>query len=88
MEKTEYKSNVKSLVKVRRHKRIHSTSVEGMKILLFVRTSTAAREIDVSPSTIQRMCIEGKISYKKLGNLIMIDREVWEEWKARNIQSV
>jgi excisionase family DNA binding protein len=56
-----------------------------MKISEFVTTKTAAKELDLAVRTIQNMIKEGKIPAKKFGQLYLIDRRQWEEWKARNI---
>lgn len=52
----------------------------------YISTRTAAKELDISLRQMQKMIKEGKIPAKKFSQkLYLIDRKVWEEWKARNI---
>lgn len=56
-----------------------------MRVREFVTTKTAAKEVDKSPRTIRQYCKSGIIKAKKWGRDYMIERQEWEEWKARKI---
>lgn len=53
----------------------------------FISTKTAAKEMDLSVRTIQKLITEGKIPALKMAgsHIYLISRKTWEEWKARNV---
>lgn len=56
-----------------------------MKVKEYITTFTAAKELDLAPRTMQKYCKLGIIKAKRFGKMYMIERETFEEWKARNI---
>lgn len=56
-----------------------------MKPREYITTKTAAKEVDKAPRTIRQYCQLGTIKAKKWGRDYMIERNEWEEFKARKI---
>jgi hypothetical protein len=50
----------------------------------WISTREAGEEICRSARTVQDYCKAGKIPAERFGRYYMIEKKVWEEWKARN----
>ena len=58
------------------------------KVTEYITTKKAAQEIGYATHTLQLFCKNGLIKAKKFNHVYMIERNDWEEWKARNIKAV
>lgn len=59
-----------------------------MSKLEYISTKTAAAELDLDLSTIQKWIKQGKIKAYKLGKGWRILKPDFEEWKKRNLVEV